>query len=250
LFSLFLICRCSQEEALSFELWEAGTCGIQEEPGGLRAFFEDDAAAAAQGQQFEAYHPQLRTEQTVDWAQVSRDAWPPLEIGERFFLTPPWCNDPVPVGRLRLEMTPGMACGTGHHPATQLCLEALERTVQPGDTLVDIGTGSGILSAGARLLGAGSVIACDIDPEAVRLAAERLITPVFVGSADAIQASSADIVVANISSAAAEELSAEFARIGKRNSTLILSGFPEWDTPRGYAPKVELKRAGWVCWIC
>ena len=74
----------------------------------------------------------------------------PMLAGERFFLVPPWCDDPAPPGRLRLEIYPGMACGTGRHPATQLCLEALERTVRPGMTLVDVGTGSGILSAGAR----------------------------------------------------------------------------------------------------
>jgi ribosomal protein L11 methyltransferase len=115
---------------------------------------------------------------------------------------------------------------------------------------VDVGTGSGILSAAALLLGAGAVIACDIDAEAAGVAKERLATPVFVGSAAAIRAGSADVIVANISSAAVEELAGEFARAGKPNAALILSGFPEWDKPQGYTPKAELRRDGWLCWIC
>jgi len=186
----------------------------------------------------------------VDWAQVSRDAWPPLEIGERFFLVPPWRDDPTPPGKLRLEMTPGMACGTGHHPATQLCLEALERVVKPGDTVVDVGCGSGILSVAAALLGAKKVVACDIDPEAAGLARIRLgTTPIFVGTSDAIKNSTAGVVVANISSAAIEELALDLARIVKSSGTLIVSGFPDWDPPMLLKPSVELKKSGWLCWI-
>src|SRR5271157_1715142 len=182
LFSLFLQCSPADNDNLSSELWELGTCGIQEEPGGLRAFF-DDGEPLELVERFRNCEPILRQEDSVDWEQVSRDAWPPLEIGERFFLVPPWRDDATPPGKLRLEMTPGMACGTGHHPATQLCLEALERVVKPGDTVVDVGCGSGILSVAAALLGAKKVVACDIDPEAAGLAKIRLgTTPIFVGT--------------------------------------------------------------------
>ncbi len=251
MFSLFLQCSPADNDDLSSQLWELGTCGIQEEPGGLRAFF-DVADPGAIADRFRAsYRPVLRQEDPVDWEQVSRDAWPPLEVGERFFLVPPWRDDPTPPGRLRLEMTPGMACGTGHHPATQLCLEALERTVKPGDTVVDIGAGSGILSVAARLLGAGLVVACDIDLAAVASAKERLGTaPLFAGSADAIQAGIADVIVANISSATVEALAREFERIAKPRATLIVSGFPQWDPPETFQPATELICAGWLCWIC
>jgi len=250
LFSLFLQCLPTEQDELSAELWESGTCGIQEEPGGLRAFFEE-AEQAVLVDRFRAQRPVLRQEQGIDWAQVSRDAWPPLAVGERFYLAPPWRDDPTPAGRLRLEMTPGMACGTGHHPATQLCLEALERTVKRADCVVDVGVGSGILSVAARLLGAGMVIACDIDVDAVLIAKARLgATPLFAGSAHAIKSAVADVIVANISSAAVEELAEELERIAKPNAKLIVSGFPEWDTPDQFRPKVELKKAGWLCWIC
>src|ERR1700691_2629248 len=97
-------------------------------------------------------------------ARVLRDAWPPLCVGERFYLVAPWhAAVQAPAGRMRLEIYPGMACGTGRHPATQLCLQAIERYVKPGAQVLDVGSGSGILSDAARLLGAGVVIACDVD---------------------------------------------------------------------------------------
>jgi ribosomal protein L11 methyltransferase len=65
----------------------------------------------------------------------------------------PWSEQAAPPGRVRLEIEPGMACGTGRHPATQLCLEAMERFVRPRSRVVDIGTGSGILARAATLLG-------------------------------------------------------------------------------------------------
>ena len=248
--SLLLRCAPSEEDRLSAALWEAGTRGILEEPGGLRAFFDENADLSSLAVRFSAYAPELRREDPADWSQVSRDAWPPLMIGERFFLAPPWRDDPTPPGRIRLEMTPGMACGTGYHPATQLCLEAMERHVHPGLTVLDVGAGSGILSAAAQLLGAKLVIACDIDADAIRVARERLDTPLFTGSADAIRGSFADVVVANISSSAIEDLTMEFARVCKPESVLILSGFPHWDLPEGFRPKETLVREEWVCLVC
>ena len=250
MFSLLLLCAPALEDELTAELWEAGTAGIVEEPGGLRAFFDDGFDERILLLRFAAYAPELRREQAVDWEQISRDAWPPLLVGEKLFLAPPWRDDPTPNGRLRLEMTPGMACGTGHHPATQLCLEAMERCLRAGAVVLDVGVGSGILSAAAQLLGGGLVIGCDIDQDAVAIARERLSSAVFVGSVDAVRSSFADAIVANISSAALEQLSGEFARVRKPDSVLILAGFPRWDTPEGYSPNEKLHRDGWSCFIC
>ena len=138
----------------------------------------------------------------------------------------------TPAGRLRLAIYPGMACGTGRHPATQLALEAIEQYVRPGDSVVDVGTGSGILAAAAALVGAACVVGCDVDPDAIRIARERVSIPMFVGSAGAIRSALADVVIANIDAATIEELAPEFARIRKPESMLILTGFPEWDSSR------------------
>ena len=248
LISLFFE-RPAREELLIAELWQAGTAGIAEEDGGLRAFFEspDEAGLA---QRFAAWTPSIRREEPIDWERVSRDAWPPVLAGERFFLVAPWCTDPTPPGRLRLEMEPGMACGTGRHPATQLCLRALERVLRPGDTVLDVGTGSGILCEAARLLGAGKIAGCDIDADAIRIARRRLETPLFVGSVDAVRQAWAGVIVANINSFAIEKLAPEFERVRTAGGSLILSGFPEWDLPQGFHPRETLQQEEWVCWIC
>jgi ribosomal protein L11 methyltransferase len=249
-FSILFQPPAEREDEFFAELWELGTQGIIEEESGIRAFFDESSEPASLLLRFVEYLPELRQEALTDWSQVSRDAWPPLEIGERFFLVAPWSANATPVGRLRLEINPGMACGTGRHPCTQLCLKAIEKYVRTGDSVVDIGTGSGILSAAALLVGAGRAIAADIDPEAVLIASERPDLLLFIGSADAIRSNSADVVVANIDAAAIERIAPELARVRKPASTLILSGFPEEDMPEGFQPKDTLRLDGWGCLIC
>lgn len=192
------------------DLYEAGTTGIIEHDGWVEAFFNDRESAARFGD------PRICEE--VDWVQQTYDAWPPLLVGSKFFVVAPWRTDATPAGRFRLEINPGLQCGTGQHPCTRLCLEALEQIVKPGDSVLDVGTGSGILSIAAKLLGAGRVIACDIDPDAAR------VVPFFVGSVDAVRTRSFDIVVANINEAVVEDLREEFERVAQ---VRILSGFQD-----------------------
>jgi ribosomal protein L11 methyltransferase len=189
------------------EVYSAEPAGIVEHAGYFEVFFHDRETAERFGEPIEC--PE------VDWEQHNYDAWPPLLVGEKFFVVAPWRDDPTPPGRFRLEINPGMQCGTGQHPCTQLCLEEMERLIQPGDSVLDVGTGSGILSIAAKLLGAGRVIACDIDPEAAREA------PFFIGSVDAVKSNSFDVVVANINESVIEDLHPEFVRVARRR---ILSG--------------------------
>lgn len=233
------------------ELHECGTVGITEDDAGLRAFFDGGEDALALARRFAEFAPEVRVEEPADWEQLTRDAWPPLLVGERFYLVAPWDEHvATPPGRLRLAIYPGMACGTGRHPATQLCLQAIERFVRPGARVLDVGSGSGILSDAARLMGAASVTGCDIDPDAVRIASERVHMPMFVGSAEAVRSQWADVVIANIDAATLERIAGELNRVRKPESTLILSGFPEWDVPEGFAPKGILQLEEWRCFIC
>jgi len=197
------------------DLYEAGTLGIIEHDGELEAFFEDRAAAARFGEP--------RPADQTDWVQHTYDAWPPLVAGEKFFVVAPWRTDPTPPGRLRLEINPGQQCGTGQHPCTRLCLEAMERIVKPGDTVLDVGAGSGILSVAAKLLGAGRVVACDIDSAVAESAALKPV-PFFLGSVDAVKSGAFDVVVANIDERVIGELRPEFERVARRR---ILSGFQD-----------------------
>ncbi len=109
-----------------------------------------------------------------DWINNWKEFFHSFSVG-RFFIKPTW--EPEPAGadpeRIRIEIDPGTAFGTGSHETTQLCLTALEDHVTAGDRVLDIGTGSGILSIASVLLGARDVYGIDIDPEAVRVAREN-----------------------------------------------------------------------------
>jgi ribosomal protein L11 methyltransferase len=258
-----LECDPGEKDKVIGELYEAGTLGVIEEdlPEGrcrLQAFFEAGTGGAGLLSQFSGCGATLRRqearEEARDWAGEARAQWQPLAVGERFFLAPAWRDDPAPAGRLRLEMPPGTAPGTGLHAATQLALEALELCVRPGDCVFDLGTGSGILAASARLLGAGTVIACDVEWDAAA-AAHQYCGPaaaVFAGSARSLRDASVDVVVANISAAALTALAGEIVRILKPGGKALLTGFTGEALPRLSGPlgvTTTLTQGEWVCLI-
>ena len=107
-----------------------------------------------------------------DWANNWKQYYKPLPIGSRLLVLPSWEARPE-TDRIVLKLDPGMAFGTGAHHTTRMCLEFLEKTVKPGDTMLDLGCGSGILSIAARLLGAAKATAVDIDPIAESIAYEN-----------------------------------------------------------------------------
>jgi ribosomal protein L11 methyltransferase len=250
--SVALITSLKDKDRLVAELWELGTHGISERdlPDGrleLRSFFperiEDPALDGGAWQE----------EPETDWNERWREAWRPLVVGDRFFLAPEWCNDPTPAGRLKLTMHAGMAFGTGIDATTQLCLEAMERHVSSGSTVLDLGTGTGILAIAASLLGARRVVACDIEAASVAEAASHArlagaCIELFAGSARSLGAASFDVVVANVNAATLVSLAREIRRLGRK---AILSGFGAAGLPAieaAFSPAVETRERGeWVC---
>jgi len=218
------------------ELWEAGSAGIVEDTGAngmpvLRAFFEDGRDSAELVGAFAARKPSLLRFPDEGWVELSRRDWRSFPVGRRFFIVPEWLDDPAPAGRLRIVINPGMAFGTGVHEATQLCMEALEGRMAPGCRVFDIGTGSGILSIAASLLGAGEVVACDEDPGAVAIANENFAAAgvsakAIYGSIEAIEGQ-ADVIVANISPEVTIALAPEILYRLAPGGVAIVSGFEE-----------------------
>lgn len=141
-----------------------------------------------------------------DWATVWQKYYHPLRVTNELTIVPQWEDyQPVQESEKLIYLDPGMAFGTGTHPTTRLMMEALEKVVRGGESMIDVGTGSGVLSIAAKQLGVGAVAAYDVDEVAVRSAKKNIaLNPVAsdiklgVNSLlDGIH-TQVDIVVANI----------------------------------------------------
>ena len=121
----------------------------------------------------------LENLEDADWENNWKQFYKPMEIGERLLVVPQWLQEDPKVktllsqGRVPLVLDPGLTFGTGSHATTRLCLQALERLIQGGERVLDLGCGSGILSIAALLLGAKEAAACDIDDKCLDVAYEN-----------------------------------------------------------------------------
>jgi ribosomal protein L11 methyltransferase len=181
-------------DAVANFFWEAGASGVVEEgadsPVALRAFFPPGTEPEDVRRRLEGYLGELRAlalplgPGAVAISHVPEEAWAdawrahfrPLLIGRRLLVVPPWESPAVGTGDgspALIVIEPGRAFGTGSHGSTRSCLELLERALEGGpvERALDVGTGSGILAIAAARLGVPSVVALDLDPEAVAAAA-------------------------------------------------------------------------------
>jgi ribosomal protein L11 methyltransferase len=199
---------------------------------GISAFLDDLAAAnpgAAIGK------PAVTTVKSEDWSTSWKVNFKPLRVGRRLLIVPSWERAEAGPDDIVLSLDPGMAFGTGGHETTRLCLEQLEtvlagRPAAPPVSVLDLGTGSGILAMAAARLGAGRVCAVDIDPDAVEVARENLA---INGLAERIECSATtlealdgpfDVILANILAEELVRLASQLTARLARGGVLILSG--------------------------
>lgn len=236
----------SAEELASSILFESGSTGIvtlneSADTVTLGAYFADRSTALQVTQSMatdlvQAGHPTAFRNCTVshvpeeDWMQKWKEGFEAVHIGKRLTVAPSWKLPKDENERVVIQIDPGMAFGTGTHETTRLCLEAIERYWQ-GGSLLDVGTGTGILAICAALLRPGSrVVGIDIDPRAVEVARENVEinkvsrrVELLEGQPGALS-DAFDVVVANLTAEVIVDLMPELADRVAKTGLMILSG--------------------------
>lgn len=188
-----------------------------------------------------------------DWADAWKKYYKPVEISRFLTIVPEWLEyKPKHDDERIIRLDPGMAFGTGDHPTTRLSLQALETIITGGETVLDVGTGSGVLSIASKAFGASDVYAYDLDEVAVRQAKENFelndyASDIVIKSNDLLKGikTKADIIVANILADIIMLLFDDAYRLCKDQGFFIISGIID--------EKVEMileasKNAGFVCY--
>jgi len=240
--SLTLLTDAADAEARAAELFDHGASGVEIRDGEgapmpgtalpppgralLVAWFDRRAAAEAARAVAGGALAEVPDE---DWGEGWKKDFRPLDVG-RVRVRPSWIDARPPAGAVEVVLDPGMAFGTGSHPTTSLCLAALSDLLaeKPGASVLDVGTGSGLLAIAARKLGAGRVAANDNDPIAIEVARENAarngaaieLTDAPVGAV----AGTFDLVVANILANVLVALAPALAGKLAPGGVLLLSG--------------------------
>lgn len=221
-----------------------------------RVFFHDaterDRAARELGAAFEGLSLEAIDVPDEEWAARSQAAVRAVHVG-RVIVAPPW-DAPITI-----VVQPSMGFGTGHHATTRLCLAAMQQIDMRGKTVIDVGTGSGVLAIAASLLGAANVIAFDDDSDAVAAARENLsLNPrsrvtLQVGDLRDAAPANADVVLANLTGALLASTADRLKQLTDSGGRLILSGFmasEEREVLDAFAPLAVEHRAQEEEWLC
>ena len=190
-----------------------------------------------------------------DWVRLTQQQFDPLQISRRLWIVPSWHDAPDP-DAINIVLDPGLAFGTGSHPTTFLCLDWLDRYLQPGTRVIDYGCGSGILAIAAVKLGAVDVIGVDIDAQALQAsrynAQENGVKVRFVDT-DAPDLEAADVVLANILSGPLRVLAPLLAGLTRSGGYMVLSGILEAQASelmsiyeQWFEMQPPVNREGWV----
>lgn len=190
--------------------------------------------------QLRAMAPQTREIKDEDWAEAWKKYYTVLHIGKRLVIKPSWLEYAPSDSQVIVELDPGMAFGTGLHPTTRMCLEVVEERVRPGMKIVDVGTGSGILSIAAAKLGAREILALDTDAIAVEAAMKNVainhaehIVRVVRGTIDENRNRNAyDLACVNILAEVVTELAPMVADSLSAGGLVIASGILDYKANR------------------
>ena len=171
---------------------------------------------------------ELEEKKTEDWSQKWKEKWDVTHVTDKIAVVPDWINYKPKENEVIIKLEPGCAFGTGTHQTTQLCMKALEKYMNKGDKVADIGMGSGILSILAKKLGATSVYGCDTDDTVIEVAKENAkknnVEATFeLGSADKIN-DKFDFVCANILHFVLAEIMGDLKNLMKTGAMMSLSG--------------------------
>lgn len=208
-----------------------------------------------------------------DWENNWKEYYKPVEIGKKLLIVPQWEEVPKTDGRAILRLDPGLIFGTGTHPTTKMCLEALENIAQPGKTVLDLGCGSGILAIAALIFGADKAYGCDIDPKAPDVAMENAALnniysdkfEVYAGDVisdkamkDKFGVRRYDIITANIVADVIISICAQAKLWLKLGGDFVCSGIIGMRHEEvkaalikcGFTVKKEIEDSDWYCYIC
>ncbi len=193
-------------------------------------YFENREDAERTASALPEYKTSLRPRDDAEWKDKYKESFRTIDLTEKLMVKPSW--EPVPrTDKMIIELDPGMAFGTGDHETTAMCAFLLEKEGCENKRILDVGTGTGILSIAARLLGAREALAIDIDPDAVRTARENVEKNGCSGAVKVMRGDlargisfRADIVVANIVAELIAELAGSVTSHLEKGGYFISSG--------------------------
>ena len=229
-----------ERDLLSAALIDFGVAAIDESDGDRwRVFFDDgserDRALAALGRDFPQLVLTALDLPDEDWAARSQASLRAIRVG-RIIVAPPWDRARRSDGDTRdieIVIQPSMGFGTGHHASTRLCLAALQQIDLNGTSVVDVGTGSGVLAIAARMLGASEVLAIDDDEDAIQAARENLALNAGVRvelhpvGLERLVLTPADVIVANLTGGLLIRAADLLMELVAPSGRLIMSGFTQ-----------------------